>query len=121
MDFLISNVAWVGLVASVIGLAFAGYSVRWLLAQDTGNDRMRQIAGYIQRGAQAFLSREYRYVAMLVVLVTVLLLVLSALPGTGMSPWTALAFVSGAAASALAGYIGMSVAVRSNVRTTAAS
>jgi len=121
MDLIITNANWIAVIASVIGLVFAGFTARWLLSQDQGNDRMRKIAGAIQRGAQAFLRREYRYVAVLVVGVTIVLLVLSAVPGSGMSPWTALAFVSGAGASALTGYIGMSIAVRSNVRTTAAA
>ena len=121
MEFLINNVAWIGLVVSLIGLAFAGYTARWLLAQDAGTDRMQKIAAYIQRGAETFLSREYRYVAIVVVAVIILLLILSAIPGSGMSPWTAVAFACGAGASALAGYIGMSIAVRANVRTTAGS
>ncbi len=121
MTFIIANANWIALAASLVGLVFAAVTVRWLLAQDTGNERMRYIARAIQTGAQAFLSREYRYVAILVVVVTVLLLIVSAIPNSGMSPWTALAFISGAAASALAGYIGMSVAVRSNLRTTAAA
>ena len=121
MDFLISNVAWIGLAISIVGLIFALYTARWILAQDSGNAKMQQIAGYIRRGAQAFLGREYRYIAILVAIVVVLLLILSGVPNSGMSPWTAVAFVSGAGASALAGYIGMSVAVRANVRTTAAA
>ncbi len=121
MEFLINNVAWIGFVVSLIGLAFAAYTARWLLAQDAGTDRMQKIAAYIQRGAQTFLSREYRYVAIVVVAVMILLLILSAIPGSGMSPWTAVAFACGAGASALAGYIGMSIAVRANVRTTAGS
>jgi K(+)-stimulated pyrophosphate-energized sodium pump len=121
METIIANANWVGLIAGVIGLAFAGYTARWLLAQDTGNERMHKIAAAIQKGAQAFLRREYRYVAILVAIVTVVLLLLSAVPNSGMSPWTAVAFVSGAAASSLAGYIGMSIATRANVRTTAAA
>lgn len=121
MDFLISNVAWIGLAVSIVGLIFAIYTARWIIAQDSGNAKMQQIAGYIRRGAQAFLSREYRYIALLVAAVVVLLLILSGIPNSGMSPWTAVAFIAGAGASALAGYIGMSVAVRANVRTTAAA
>src|SRR5690606_4497148 len=94
---------------------------RWLLAQDAGGERVQRIGGAIQKGAQAFLRREYRYVAILVALVVVALIVLSLIPNSGMSAWTALAFVSGAGASALAGYIGMSVAVRANMRTTTAA
>ncbi len=121
MDFFTDNSAWVALIAAIIGLAFAGYTASWIMRQDTGTDRMRFIAAAIQRGAQAFLSREYRYVAIVVVVVTVLLLLLSAVPNSGMSPLTALAYVSGALASGIAGYVGMSIAVRSNLRTTAAA
>jgi K(+)-stimulated pyrophosphate-energized sodium pump len=121
MDFLIANSSWVALVAAIAGLAFAAYTANWVLQQDAGTAVMGKIAGAIQRGAQAFLQREYRYVAILVVIVVVVLLILSAIPGSGMSPFTALAYVCGAGASALAGYFGMSIAVRSNVRTTAAA
>ncbi len=82
---------------------------------------MKEIAAAIQEGAQAFLSREYRYVSILVAVVTVLLVILSLIPNSGMSPWTALAFVVGALASGFAGYVGMYIAVRANVRTTAAA
>lgn len=121
MEFLSNSAAVIALVVSVLALAFAVYTASWLLRQDTGNEEMNRIARAIQRGAQAFLSREYRYVAILVVIVVVVLLLLSAIPGSGMSPLTVVAFISGAAASALAGYIGMSIAVRSNVRTTQAA
>jgi K(+)-stimulated pyrophosphate-energized sodium pump len=121
MNFNISSANWLGLIAAVIGLGFAIYTALWVLRQEAGTERMQKIASAIQRGAAAFLSREYRYVALLVAVVTVVLLILSAVPNSGMSPWTAVAFVSGAAASALAGFIGMSIAVRANVRTTAAA
>jgi K(+)-stimulated pyrophosphate-energized sodium pump len=121
MDFLVNNATWIAFAASLVGLGFAGYTARWLLAQDAGNAVMGKIAAAIQRGAQAFLTREYRYVAILVAIVVVVLLVLSAIPNSGMSPYTALAYVVGAGASALAGYFGMSIAVRANVRTTQAA
>ncbi|MCB9451544.1 MAG: sodium-translocating pyrophosphatase [Anaerolineaceae bacterium] len=116
-----SNVNFIVLAASVIGLGFAWYQRRWVLAQDPGNERMIHISRAIQKGAQAFLSRQYRAIAVLVVGVTIMLLVLSVIPATHMSPWTALAFVSGALASGVAGYIGMYIAVRANVRTTQAA
>lgn len=121
MEFIMNNVNVIVLATSLIGLGFAWYQRRWVLAQNPGNERMTKISGAIQRGAQAFLSREYRAVAILVVVVTIVLLVLSAIPATNMSPWTALAFVSGALASGVAGYIGMYIAVRANVRTTQAA
>ena len=107
--------------AGVIGLVFSLYQRNYVMAQDEGSDRMKQIAAAIQSGAQAFLSREYRAVAILVVIVTVALVLLSAVPGSGMSALTAVAFVLGALASGLAGYIGMYIAVRANVRTAQAA
>ena len=111
----------IAVAASVIGLAFAMYQRNFVLAQDEGSDRMRQIAAAIQTGAQAFLRREYRAVGILVLIVTVALAALSSVPGSGMSIFTAVAFALGALASGLSGYIGMYIAVRANVRTTQAA
>ncbi len=111
----------IAVITSVIGLIFALYQRNFVLAQDEGSARMQQIAAAIQRGAQAFLSREYRAIAILVAIVTVALVVLSSVPGSGMSIYTAVAFVLGALASGLSGYIGMYIAVRANVRTTQAA
>ena len=111
----------VAVIAGALGLIFALYQRNYVLAQDEGSQRMREIATAIQRGAQAFLSREYRAVAILVAIVTVALIVLSSVPGSGMSILTAVAFVLGALASGLAGYIGMYIAVRANVRTAQAA
>lgn len=124
MDFLTDNVTVASIIAvviSVLGLAFAWRQRGWVLAQPAGNEDMTKIASAIQRGAQAFLSREYRAVAVLVVIVTIALIVLGLIPNSGMSSWTALAFVTGAIASGLAGYGGMYIAVRANVRTTQAA
>ncbi len=121
MEISIQAATILGAVASVIGLVFAFYQRNWVLAQDAGNERMQKIASAIQRGAQAFLTREYRAVAILVAIVTVALLLLSTIQGSGMSPLTALAFLCGALASGLTGYIGMYIAVRANVRTTQAA
>ena len=111
----------VAVIAGALGLIFALYQRNYVLAQDEGSQRMREIATAIQRGAQAFLSREYRAVAILVAIVTVALVVLSSVPGSGMSIFTAVAFVLGALASGLSGYIGMYIAVRANVRTAQAA
>ena len=111
----------VAVVASAVGLLFALYQRSFVLSQDEGSERMKQIAAAIQRGAQAFLSREYRAVAVLVLIVAVALVVLSQVPGSGMSVLTAVAFVCGALASGLSGYIGMYIAVRANVRTAQAA
>ena len=111
----------VAVIAGAIGLLFAIRQRNYVLAHDEGSQKMREIADAIQRGAQAFLSREYRAVAILVAIVTVALIVLSAVPGSGMSILTAVAFVLGALASGLSGYIGMYIAVRANVRTAQAA
>ena len=117
----INTAVTVAVIASVIGLIFALYQRSFVLAHDEGSARMQQIAAAIQRGAQAFLSREYRAVAILVIIVTVALVILSSTPGSGMSIYTAVAFVLGALASGLSGYIGMYIAVRANVRTAQAA
>jgi K(+)-stimulated pyrophosphate-energized sodium pump len=121
MESIITSAPFMALIASLIGVGFAAYTARWIMQQDAGSERAQKIGAAIQRGARAFLHQEYRFVALFVAIVTVLLLVLSAIPGSGMSPWTAVAYVTGAAASALAGYIGMTVATRANTRTTAAA
>ena len=121
MEFLLSSANGIALVASLLGVGFAAYQLRWVVSQEAGSDRMQQIASAIQRGAQAFLRREYRAVVILVVVVTVFLTLLGLMPGSGMSLWTPVAFVSGALASGLAGYVGMYTAVRANVRTAQAA
>lgn len=119
--FVVEHAAWIALAAGLIGLAFAWWQRRWVLSHEVGTDRMRQIADAIQEGAQAFLKREYRYVVILVVTVSLILLALSLIPGSDLSPWTALTFVAGAMASGLAGNVGMRMAVQANVRTAAAA
>ncbi len=124
MDFLIddaTNAAIIGIIVSLIGLAFAWQQRTWVLAQDEGNDTMKRLAAAIQKGAAAFLQREYRAVAIFVVLVTIVLIGLSQIEDSGMNILTAVAFVAGALASGFAGYTGMYIAVRANVRTAQAS
>ena len=100
------------LAAIVYGLVI----VASILRLPEGNDKMKEIALAIQAGAKAFLNRQYRSVAMVA---AVLFLVIGFIPALG---WlTALAFLAGAVLSALAGYIGMFVSVRANVRTTEAA
>ena len=121
MDGIIASAPYAAILAAVIGVVFSALTARWVLAQDAGSERVVKIGSAIQRGARAFLSQEYRFVAIFVAIVAVLLLLLSAIPNSGMSPWTAVAYVAGASASALAGYIGMTVATRANTRTATAA
>ena len=98
-------------VAGVLALLFAFWRASWVSKQDAGTDRMKEIAGYIQEGAMAFLTREYRVLAIFVLVVAALL----AWSGSreAESSWmAAISFVVGALCSALAGFIGMRVATK---------
>jgi K(+)-stimulated pyrophosphate-energized sodium pump len=121
----------IALASGVVALAFAVYLTIRVLAQDEGDETMREIAHAIQVGAGAFLRREYTFLAGFVVIVAVILAVFvdfDALDKFGAetgeltgSPRMAISYIIGAIASASAGYIGMYVAVRANVRTAAAA
>ncbi len=118
-DWLLYVVPLTGLIA----LAFAYSKAKWVKAQDAGTDRMKEIAGYIQEGSMAFLTREYRLLAIFVAIVAVLLGASRVLAegGEAKDGLIALAFVAGAGCSALAGWFGMKVATNANVRTTHAA
>jgi K(+)-stimulated pyrophosphate-energized sodium pump len=101
-------------MASISALLFAAYSAWRVLKEETGTARMNDISQAIREGAMTYLRKQYTTIAIFVAIsATALGLVLGA--------FTALAFVTGAICSALAGYIGMAVAVRANVRTTQAA
>ncbi len=104
----------IALVLSLVGIGFVIYQMRRVLAEDQGNQTMREISHAIQVGAAAFLRREYTYLAVFVVVVALIV-------GAFINWQTALNFVVGALISASAGYLGMYVAVRANVRTAAAA
>jgi K(+)-stimulated pyrophosphate-energized sodium pump len=107
----------------VLGAVALGYSfikAAWVAKQDAGSDRMKQIAASINQGAMAFLKAEYRVLAIFVLAVAALLCWTGA--SNPQSHWTqGLSFVYGALSSALAGFIGMKVATKANVRTTQAA
>ncbi|WP_412070007.1 sodium-translocating pyrophosphatase [Rubrivirga sp. IMCC43871] len=107
-------------LAGVIALGYAFTRSRWVNAQPVGTDRMAEIANDIQEGANAFLRREYRVLAVFVVVVAALLF-LANFSREDSSPLIALSFVVGALCSGLAGFFGMRVATKANVRTTNAA
>ena len=123
------EILWVAIVAALVALVFAVVATQRILGEDQGDETMRSIADQIQIGAAAFLRREYTFIAIFVVVVAVVLLLFRDLDvldkldsGTGNfadAPRFAIAYIVGAIASATAGYIGMYIAVRANVRTTA--
>src|SRR4051794_37324679 len=101
-------------LCGIVGIIAGGLLIRWVLQQPQGNARMISLAQAIQEGAAAYLNRQYRTVGIVGVVIAILLLV-------ALNWQTAVCFVVGAVLSAAAGYIGMNVAVRSNVRTAQAA
>lgn len=108
-----SQIILFALGCGALGVVYALFTASWVSKQSAGSAKMQQISDAIKEGAMAFLNREYKTVAIVAVILTVLLLFLG--------KWTALGFVIGAFGSALAGYIGMMVSVQANVRTTEAA
>lgn len=106
-------------VAGLIALLYTLWRSNWIEKKEVGTEKMAKIATYIAEGAMAFLRAEYRVLSIFVVSVAILLGV-SADPNVS-SPFVALSFVLGALSSALAGFIGMRVATKANVRTTNAA
>jgi len=106
----------IAVICGASGLGLAGFMASYVLKQEQGSPRIREISAAIKEGALAFLGREYRVLFIFVAVVTV---VLGVVPTLGW--WVSLAFVFGAGCSALAGYIGMNMAIRANSRTATAA
>ena len=103
------------ILAGMAAVAYGGITRASLMKASTGNERMNEIAGAIQEGAKAYLNKQYKTIAIVGVVVTILLGLLfqNAIAPVG--------FVIGAVLSGIAGYVGMLVSVQANVRTTEAS
>ena len=104
----------------IVGLVYTYIKYQWVAKQDAGNDRMKEIAGYIAEGAMAFLRAEYRVMGYFVV-IACLLLGFMTLGNEKSSLWIIASFITGAVFSALAGFVGMRVATKANVRTAQAA
>ncbi len=115
---------WVAVLGGLLGVLFAAFMASLVMKRDPGNETMRNISSYIHEGAMAFLKREYRTLAVFIVVVILLLLVgLSLDPKTGfrLALFTALAYLVGAGLSLTAGFFGMQIATRANARTASAA
>jgi K(+)-stimulated pyrophosphate-energized sodium pump len=115
---------------SCLALLFAVYLARYVLQHEMGTEKMQEISNAIKEGAEAFLSRQNRTIIAFAALLAAVIFVLYAyvrtpspadpVPPVQMAFWTTLSFVLGAACSVIAGYVGMWISIRSNIRTAAA-
>ncbi len=115
---------------SCLSLLFAVYLARYVVSRETGTEKMREISNAIKEGAEAFLARQNRTIILLAGALAVLIFFLYAfvrtpspadpVPPVQMAVWTTLSFVLGALCSVIAGYIGMWVSIRANIRTASA-
>ncbi|MDG2433468.1 sodium-translocating pyrophosphatase [Flavobacterium sp.] len=116
-----SIMIYLPIVMAVVGLLFMWMKRSWVLKQDAGDGKMKEISDYIYEGALAFLKAEYRLLSIFVVIASVVLAGITQIEGVQTHLFIVIAFVFGAFFSALAGNMGMKIATKTNVRTTQAA
>nr|HMT28882.1 sodium/proton-translocating pyrophosphatase [Bacteroidia bacterium] len=126
MELIQTNFIYLIPIIGIFGLIIMLTKQAWVVKQDAGDANMKELAGYIADGAMAFLKAEWKILSYFVVIVGILLAWSGTLTGSEFrpihsSPIIGLAFVFGAVFSAFAGYIGMKIATKANVRTTQAA
>ncbi len=120
MDFLYNNLIYFIPVLGLIGIFFMLVKSAWVTKQETGDAAMTELSGYIADGAMAFLKAEWKILSYFVIVAAILLAWSGTTVATS-SPIIAISFITGAFLSAFAGYIGMRIATKANVRTTQAA
>ncbi len=121
-DFLSDNTTWLAVVLGLVAVAYGIGLTLYLLRQPAGDERMRGIAAAVQEGAQAYLTRQYTIIAGVAIVLFVVIGLLGQAVDSALLGWeAAVGFLIGAVASAAAGFIGMNVSVRANVRTAEAA
>jgi K(+)-stimulated pyrophosphate-energized sodium pump len=120
MDFFTNNLIYLIPVFGVVGIAVMMIKSAWVTKQDAGEGAMTELSGYIADGAMAFLRAEWKVLSYFVVIAAILLAYSGTTVATS-SPVIALSFITGAFLSAFAGYLGMRIATKANVRTTQAA
>ena len=108
------NLLYIPILVGIIAILVVILLVKDILKKNSGNERMKEISGYIEEGAMAFLRKEYLYLSVFIVVVAIAILIF-------LSYKTAMAFVVGAIFSIITGYVGMRIAVKANVRTAEAA
>ncbi len=121
-DFLSDNTTWLAVVLGLVAVAYGIGLTFYLLKKPAGDAQMQEIAAAVQEGAQAYLKRQYTIIAGVAVVLFVLIGLLGGAVDSELLGWkAAIGFLIGAVASAAAGFIGMNVSVRTNVRTAEAA
>jgi len=120
MDFFYNNLIYFIPVLGIIGILVMLSKSAWVVKQDAGDENMKVLSGYIADGAMAFLKAEWKILSYFAVIAAIILAYSGTLVETS-SPVIAISFLIGAFTSAFAGYIGMNIATKANVRTTQAA